>query len=294
MVKNSLFAFGILTVSLLSCNVIIESGADPSADHRDRTPRVLSAVIEKPEGTKAVFDPKDNGGYKVFWTQKEKICVYYDDSQEQHIFTLGSGEGTSNGSFIGYGDATEIEALSPYIDFPSLTTSYERNNGATLVHVNYQQTYYPDTVDPSLLLMAGKGNAWDIHFHHLMSYLRIPVKGTTTLTSVELNSNGRDMPVYNAGPWLKVVYDETGTPALDTSSAVSAKLMYPTVLNCEDLVLDPVNVTNIIIAVIPQVFLGGFTITFKTPSGSITKTVEEDFAFERGLVHTAPITEITI
>ena len=294
MVKNSLFTFGILTVSLLSCNVIIESGADFPADYRDRTQRVLSAVIEKPEGTKAVFDPKDNGGYKVFWTPKEKICVYYDDSEEQHIFTLGSGEGTNNGLFIGYGDATEIEAISPYIDFPSRITYYERNNGATLVHVNYQQTYYPDTADPSLLLMAAKGNAWDIHFHQLMSYLRIPIKGTMTLTSVELHSNGRDMPVINTGPWLKVLYDDAGTPSLDISTAVISKKVYTAALDCQNLILNPVSATDIIIAVIPQVFTGGFTITFNTTTGSITKTIAEDFEFERGKVHPAPVTELAL
>ncbi len=274
----------------------------PELEEAGAQQRTLTASLVVDGATKTLIDPKPEGdGYKVFWAPNDQVYVFLDGDNKQKIFRLTSGEGTAVAKFVGYGEGSEIQAVSPYLTNDE--TYAEMLSSRTIrVRVPYLQTYHPHTADPKMILMAAKGVDWNLSFKHLMSYLKIPLKGNHVLTSIELHSNGgrdveqywyhRDAPQYY-NRQLDILWDEEGNPRLDVTHEQPSK-MFPTMIDCSGLALDQEEETEIILAVIPQTFYGGFTVTVNTIGGSMTKTVTSDFTFEKGKVHTTGVLEVSL
>lgn len=265
--------------------------------------RVLTATLEADRWTKSLMDPKPEGdGYKVFWAPEDQVYVFTEGVEEEAIFYLTSGEGTTTGKFMGYGKGAVIESVSPYLLNDKTFAEKLPSNGRIRVRIPYLQTYTPQTADPALMFMAAKSNDWNLSYKHLMSYLKIPVKGNHTLTSIELHANdGKDVQqfwynkddIHYYNRQLDILWDDMGNPFFDTSSEQPDR-MFPTMIDCAGLTLDQEDETEVVLAVIPQVFYGGLTITFNTLSGSMSKTITSDFAFERGKVHETEVVDVRI
>lgn len=281
--------YTIATILFVACTVI-EPERETYSQNGNASRHVLTASLEGNQPVRSFMDPRESdAGYKVFWSPEDHLAVFLEGCENQYPFRLKNGEGTATGIFEGYVDGDEIIAVSPGYYGRNSDVMYSASGLFFSPPTN--QSYSAHTADPQKMYMVARGNNWNLEFKHLMSYLVIPVCGLHTLTTVELHANeGRDNPSMR----IKVCWDEGGVPSLDVSKGQEDKEYYPVVLDCSGVTLDPDIETELVLAVVPQVFHGGFTVTFNTLSGSMSKTITEDFSFERGKAHRASPVQIRL
>ena len=275
---------------------------------RQIEPLVEQELSDGPEFTAHIeeFDVPSKtslaNGNSVVWSSGDQIAIFQGASVADRYQVKEDNVGTKKGAFAIVAKAegnsattfqTNI-ALYPYEEGLECTTVIEDSEVTSYkiigVTVPSTQTYASNTFANGSFLMAAITDDLDDHilnFRNLCGALKLQLKGTAKVKSIELKGND--------GEPLSGVATVTIHPDGTVPSLTMAKTAATTVtLDCgAGVQLNETTATDFLIAIPPTAFEKGFTVVVTTADGGIAKLeTAQSNAVQRSYVHVMP--EITV
>ncbi|MCQ2073006.1 MAG: hypothetical protein MJY96_07780 [Bacteroidaceae bacterium] len=153
-------------------------------------------------GTKTALSWNDeNKNYDVVWSEGDQFAIYNNSVGNTYTkvlfsseFTLESGEGTPNGTFTGSAQLnTGIEYMALY-PASIYSKSYNKTEWPATT-----QTYTADKITNSPMFATFTVNEKDqiptVSFKNMGGIIRLTVKGTATVKSIEVNATELATPI---------------------------------------------------------------------------------------------------
>lgn len=222
--------------------------------------------------------------YSVVWNAGDPIAIFQGVSVADKYQMKEDGAGKTSGTFEivekneSANQATQANlqtniALYPY-ESDLICTPVTAENGATTAYqisgvtIPSIQTYAENSFADESFLMAALTNDLEDHtlnFKNVCGALRLQLKGTAIVKSIELRGNDNELLSGNAT--VEVHCDGT-IPAITMSSEAFTSVT----INCGDGVqLNETEVTTFNFTIPPTIFAKGFTIIIIDSKGSKTK-----------------------
>lgn len=207
--------------------------------------------------------------YKVYWQTGDKLAVFSGAEDEYSMFSLVSGENTSEGVFKGF--LVPSDSYSAIYPYEIVRT---RTEDKVELSVDSVQKYSADGLPVNSLPMYACGKLGSLNFRLLGAILKIQLTGSAILKSIMLSSNGDEAMA--------------GDAVFDLSEKTSPQLLFKDnrnkqiVLDCDGVVLNESVQKDFYIVVPGHVFKEGFTLVVNTYSGSFTKILNHEVAFVNG------------
>ena len=212
---------------------------------------------------------------KVFWSKNDKITVFPDDQAMPCTYYLQSGEGTSTGTFSGYGVGGRYIAY-----YPASGEVSRKGENEIGVFFPEEQQYAQGSFADGAAPMAAAGTGSKLTFRNLSSVLKLSVTGRHTVTKVVFRANDKSVKVSGEA---SVNVSDPSKPELKISENGIDSLY----INVGSLLLSESKATDFYLAVPPLTYKGGFTVRIYTTSGYMDKAFTSDFTMERSRVHEA-------
>lgn len=228
----------------------------PAVEEFEETPEVViepsSVVFTAGIDTKAVLDGSD-----VKWVAGDAITIW-NGTDAAKFTTTDSGASatfTTAGTFTETGTYT---ALYPH-DGSAVFSA-----GTVITTLPEAQTAVDDTFAPAANLAVASSNTTDLTFYNLVSYLKFTVPaGMDDLTSVSFSGNSSETVAGAATV-------NVGTKALTATGSETATLSGPFAAG-----------STYYLAIAPQRFATGYTVTITRTSGTYTMVSGKDVTFSR-------------
>ena len=234
----------------------------------------------------------------VVWSEGDQIAIFQGTSSADKYQVNEDCVGNDNGTFriVAKGGTNATSnfpaniALYPYKD--DLTCSPTVENGEiTSYHIEgvtfpSTQTYVAGSFPNDSFMMAAITDGINDHtlnFRNLCGALKLQLKGTAKIKTIELKGNDNE-PL--AGEATVTIYPDGTAPSLTMSEKASTTVT----LNCGDGVqLNETTATDFLITVPPTAFEKGFTVTITSRDGGIAKIeTTKPNTIERSYIHTMP------
>ena len=240
-------------------------------------------------------------GKFVVWSEEDQIAIFQGQTVADNYQVKSEYVGTKSSTFEivakGEGNATELPvnvAVYPYEDDLSITTVLEEGTTAAYqiagVTIPSVQTYSANSfADDSFPMVAVTDdlNDYTLSFKNLCGALKLQLKGSATIKTIELRGNSNETLSGNA---TVTAYPDDSVPMItmspDTSSTVT--------LDCGNGVqLNETAATNFLIAIPPTEFEKGFTVIVTDINGGTAQVeTSKSNIVSRNYIHTMP--EVTI
>lgn len=231
----------------------------PAVEEFEETPEVViepsSVVFTAGIDTKAVLDGSD-----VKWVAGDAITIW-NGSAAAEFTTADSGASatfTTAGAFAETGTYTALYPHDGSADFS--------DPAAVATTLPATQTAVAGNFDPAANLAVASSNTTSLTFYNLVSYLKFTVPtGMDDLISVSFSGNSSEKVAGAATV-------NVGTKALTATGTGSetATLSGPFTAG-----------STYYLAIAPQTFTGGYTVTITRTSGSYTMVSSKDVTFSR-------------
>lgn len=236
-------------------------------------------------------------GKSVVWSEDDQLAIFQGLSVADKYQVKSEYVGSRNGTFEivakGEGKTSELPvnvAIYPYegdlectpVTEEGIVTSYHIT-GVTLPAV---QTYSPNTFADEALLMATLTAGLDdrnLRFKNLCGVLKLQLKGTSKIKTIELQGNNNEVLSGDATIVLGV---DGSLPTMTMSSDASATVS----LDCGNgVLLNEETATTFLIAIPPTDFQEGFNVTITDVDGGIDRIVtSKPNNVGRSVIHTMP------
>ncbi|MCR5408559.1 MAG: fimbrillin family protein [Bacteroidales bacterium] len=250
---NKMYFLAALAVIAAGC---AKEAKTPAVEEFEETPEVViepsSVVFTAGIDTKAVLDGSD-----VKWVAGDAITIW-NGSAAAEFTTTDSGASatfTTTGTFTETGTYT---ALYPH-DGSAVFSA-----GTVTTTLPEAQTAASGTFDPAANLAVASSSTTDLTFYNLVSYLKFTVPtGMDDLTSVSFKGNAGQKVAGAAAV-------NVGDKALTATGSETATLSGPFTEG-----------STYYLAIAPQTFTGGYTVTITRTGGTYTMVSGKDVTFSR-------------
>ncbi len=259
--------FIFLLLCVASCRTMGEEDLDRAIEN------TLRATIGAE--TKTVLEYNESAPSKVVWEKKDEIAVFIDDNRLPKRYALVSGENTTNGIFSGSGVGKQYLGVYPYEAVKEAISGEE-----VLVDLPQEQGYNVNSFGHGNNPMVAISYSTDLIFYNVCSLIRLSIKGSNVVNKIVFSTNDED--VFVAGP-AKVRIGQNGFPEMQMEEGGYNSVSLIT----GGVELKPDTYTDFYLALPPQNYIGGFTVTIQTPTGFMRKSIERDFVLERSKIHSA-------
>ena len=216
-----------------------------------------------------------SGGKKVIWKEDDKVGVYTDGAENPFPFSLTGGAGSADGVFTGYLIDSPQLALYPF------SMAGDADGSSLSLTLPAEQTYVPDSFGDGANPMLGTVRDGQFLFRNICSLLKLSITGRHVVTGIVFETN--DPGVKVSGP-ATVTAGENGVPSLSMGPDASRSVTLVT----DGVVLKNDTPTDFYLALPPQTYTGGFTVTINTSSGFMVKSLTSSPKLERSRVHATP------
>lgn len=205
--KKILFTISMLAVALgfTACSseddILVNENQNPGK-------MIITAYTESKASSRTALDGDDENGYDVVWSEGDQFYAYKPGTvmdPTTHLmkqvlqrvdgpFVLKSGAGTAMGTFEKEGDALpNYPYIALYGDFPkSFANTYLNGFYPT------EQTYTEGNIKGFPMLASFSVNNGEItgpiSFQNFNGILRLTVKGTATVKSIEVSASATELP----------------------------------------------------------------------------------------------------
>lgn len=220
----------------------------------------LHAMTEVASGTRTVMDEFNN----VLWSADDQIVAFMRTSlglkyqlKDSYIGkTSGAFSKVASGSSDDLVSGMELDHIVAYYPYSESVMCSNTSGGYALnVVLPSEQTYAPDSFGNGFWPMAAVSEGNDITFKNICGGLKLQLKGTAKIKTIELKGNAGELLSGNASV---TVYSDGTVPFIAMSSDASKSV----ILDCGDGVqLDEETATEFILTVPPVAFDNGFTVT---------------------------------
>ena len=253
---------------LFSCRTLAPEEAAPCGN-------VLSATFEAMPASRTNLSAAGSNVYKVLWTKDDRISVFPDDQENSCLYYLTEGEGTTKGTFAGYGAGSRYIAY-----YPGEGELTRIGDSGLAINFPEEQVYASGTFADNVCPMVASGTGGQLTFRNLASILKISLTGRQSITKVVFRPNDKSIKV--SGP-ASVSVADPANPVLTVGPDGTDSLY----INAGYVNLTEENATDFYLLVPPRTYKGGFTVRICTASGYMDKVYKSDFTFERSRVHEA-------
>ena len=205
--KKILFTISMLAVALgfTACSseddILVNENQNPGK-------MIITAYTESKASSRTALDGDDENGYDVVWSEGDQFYAYKVTTvtdRTTHLpkkmyqrvdgpFVLKSGAGTAMGTFEKEGDAlSNFPYFALYGDFPeAFSPAYLSDYYPT------EQTYSKGNIKGFPMLANFSVNNGEItgpiSFQNFNGILRLTVKGTATVKSIEVSASATELP----------------------------------------------------------------------------------------------------
>ena len=172
----------------------------PAEDFNNNNKKYVIYASTEDSRTKTSISGNDAEGYQVFWSEGDQFYVYkqvtFTDLQRvEGAFELKSGAGTTSGMFEKEGDALpNFPYTALYGDFPEAFSSAYLSD-----YYPTEQTYSKGNIKGFPMIASFSVNNGEItgpiSFKNLNGILRLTVKGTATVKSINVSAAELPTPI---------------------------------------------------------------------------------------------------
>lgn len=234
--------------------------------------KTLKAYIGDPK-TKTHMGPLSDGVYKTLWSEGDEIYVV--SGNEEAVYTLSSGAGTTEGLFVGKGDMKECRAY-----YPAENVSRIVDNGYLRVYAVFpdRQNYVKDSFEQGIYPMVAKGEDGVLRFHNIFSVVQLNLTGTRRVDSLVF-SRAFSGPASIAGSFIVGLGDDRLGNIVGNFNG-DVENTYAITIDCGEGVQLKEDEATSFHVVIPPGNYGGFELAIYTPDGVMKKSTTNDFSLE--------------
>ena len=233
-------------------------------------------------------------GNSVVWSAEDQIAIFQGTSAADKYQVSEACVGTADGTFgiVSKGETSSAEnfdaniAIYPYQDGLAITQSSATEYQISGVTVPSTQTYASNTFANGSFLMAAITDNLDDHtlnFNNLCGALKLQLKGTAKVKSIELQGNDGE-PL--SGDATVTIHPDGTIPSLTMTKTAATSVT----LDCgAGVQLNETTPTDFLIALPPTAFEKGFTVVVTTVDGGIAKLeTAKSNTVQRSYVHVMP------
>ena len=237
-------------------------------------------------------------GNTVVWSDEDQIAVFQGTSAADKYQVSEGCEGTTEGIFgiVAKGESSSAGtfdaniAIYPYQDGLAVAQASATEYRISGVTVPSTQTYASNTFANGSFLMAAITDDLTDHtlnFKNLCGALKLQLKGTAKVKSIELKGNDGE-PL--SGDATVTIHPDGTIPSLTMTKTAATSVT----LDCgAGVQLNETTPTYFLIAIPPTAFEKGFTVVVTTVDGGIAKLeTSKSNTVQRSYVHVMP--EITV
>ena len=262
-------------------------------------PLVEPGVVIGPEFTARIeeFAPETKtalDGNSVVWSAEDQIAIFQGFAAADKYQVSEACVGTADGTFniVAKGETSSAEtfnaniAIYPYQDGLAVTPTSATEYQITGVTIPSTQTYASNTFANGSFLMAAITDDLDDHilnFRNLCGALKLQLKGTAKVKSIELKGNDGE-PL--SGDATVTIHPDGTIPSLTMTKTAATSVT----LDCgAGVQLNETTPTAFLIALPPTAFEKGFTVIVLCTDGSlaILETSKAN-AVQGSYIHTMP------
>ena len=220
--------------------------------------KTLKAYIGDPK-TKTHMGPLSDGVYKTLWSEGDEIYVV--SGNEEAVYTLSSGAGTTEGLFVGKGDMKECRAY-----YPAENVSRIVDNGYLRVYAVFpdRQNYVKDSFEQGIYPMVAKGEDGVLKFHNIFSVVQLNLTGTRRVDSLVF-SRAFSGPASIAGSFIVGLGDDRLGNIVGNFNG-DVENTYAITIDCGEGVQLKEDEATSFHVVIPPGNYGGFELAIYTPA----------------------------
>lgn len=226
--------------------------------------------------TKTTLQYIDNGVYRSAWSENDRVSVWNEDGTKG-LLELKSGAGTGRGVFEGIVPEGKYIAYYPF----DASAAYYPDDNLFIAEVLPVQYYKEGTYDDGAYPMIAVADGPSISFRNLFSVLKISLKGTQMVRSIDFVSASEDCQVsglaYIGTEW-------TSAPEMSLSSGGPVM----TLVCGEGVLLNQETPTDFYMVLPPQTYKGGFTLKITTDAGDYFKSTDKDVVLTRSQLRAIP------
>ena len=278
--------FSVLLLSLTACHQVDL----PEEPVRVDGPEFTAKIEAFDADTKTALA----NGNTVVWSDEDQIAAFQGTSAADKYQVSEGCEGTTEGTFsiVAKGESATTGtfdaniAIYPYQDGLAITQSSATEYQISGVTVPSTQTYASNTFANGSFLMAAITDDLTDHtlnFKNLCGALKLQLKGTAKVKSIELKGNDGE-PL--SGDATVTIHPDGTIPLLTMTKNAATSVT----LDCgAGVQLNETTPTAFLIALPPTAFEKGFTVVVTTVDGGIAKLeTAKSNAVQRSYVHVMP------
>ena len=233
-------------------------------------------------------------GNSVVWSTDDQIAIFQGNASADKYQVNDDCVGTTSGTFsiVAKGETAAEEtfnaniAIYPYQDGLAVTPTSATEYKITGLTIPSTQTYTANTFANGSFLMAAITDGLTDHtlnFKNLCGALKLQLKGTAKIKSIELKGNDGE-PLSGAA--AITIYNDGSSPTLEMSENASAMVSVNWI---DGVQLNPDTATPFFITIPPTSFEKGFTVTVTDVRGCATKLqTSKPNSVARSYVHEMP------
>lgn len=278
--------FSVLLLSLTACHQVDLPEEPVRVDGPEFTAKIEAFGAD----TKTALA----NGSSVVWSDDDQIVVFQGTSAADKYQVSEGCEGTTEGIFgiVAKGETPTAGtfdaniAIYPYKDGLAVAQASATEYQISGVTVPSTQTYASNTFANGSFLMAAITDNLDAHtlnFRNLCGALKLQLKGTAKVKSIELKGNDGE-PL--SGDATVTIHPDGTIPSLTMTKTAATSVT----LDCgAGVQLNETTPTAFLIALPPTAFEKGFTVVVTTVDGGIAKLeTAKSNAVQRSYVHVMP------
>ena len=215
-IKSKLALFGMLLLALACQEPLNPDKPNDPSSSSGTNPFGFSATIEQRLSETKASPGDRSAGASVKWRTGDQIRVFNSDHVSGVVFTLQSGDGQSEGSFVGEKMTGEGPFFFVYPASIGGTLSGEKVDA---VHIPETQHYVLNSSGQGAGLAVGRASTLSgrqsIVLQNLDALLQLPVKGGKTISKIYVYTNGTES--LWGGASLSIPADGAPSLAFDAS-----------------------------------------------------------------------------
>ena len=275
----SSFTWILMLVLCASCELQIEEGflAQEKVISGEYPQVTITAFMEGGKETRTTLGNPGNGNYRPYWKESDEIAVYDMVWNSVERFSLQSGAGTDEATFIGLFSGTDLVGLYPY---SCMTNDGIRDHVLTL-EIPAVQQYAPGTFGDGAYPMLAVGRPSGLVFKNLCAILQLSMTGTDAIETIRFRAHDANMSVSGRAT---VRTDFDAVPEL----LMQAEGFPEVTLQCGGVVLRPDDPTDFFLVIPPGTYKGGFELEILSKSGRMIRSTNDDISFKRSQYRTIP------
>ena len=209
--KRMLFLFGMLFLALACQEQPIPDKPDDPSSQGGKNQDSFSATIEQRYSETKASQAGRSAGASVEWRTGDQIRVFNSDHVSGVVFTLQSGDGQSEGTFVG----EKLSGEGPFFFvYPASMGGTLSGEQVKAIHVPETQYYVFNSSGRGAGMAVGRASALSgrqsIALQNLDALLLLPVNGGKAVSKIHVYTNG---PESLCGTATLSIPDE-GSPSL--------------------------------------------------------------------------------